>query len=626
MSAPDDDEVHECAARRCARDIGHGAQCPEATVALPEVAWGSGDAMSQLLAQYPEPAPKRVLTATEEIRIAIKKKEAQERKKSKEDNQAKYAKIAAEDRRISADVPAALAALATQSHFDNPEGHDVVDQEIEQPMNVAASSQTAQSTETPGESEKMHILRTEPYDFLQGWGMWPTNVRHYHTPVTHEANTLSHSFKEAPANLKQCKWMRVLYDAPLELVATTLTAKLPMVLIDATSVRTAGTTADATHVFIYKSSQHNIRESLASGNHVPTAIEVAIIGRAIGKCQAKFAQKELLTRFQELPGKHITNMFLGKTNDVEEHTAKTLFDAVKHMTDENYEKFVLDARLKKENDTDSVNVLEGHLCNSAIESRVKILRKISNYSSTNVIYANRIKETGQVQKITAFKSTWNKLLVTIHDRSLLTPFMPRRDGNKVTLQTFLDYKELHQNVTLFIPGNSRTGKTELAKVICLVLAMKYQKEDPLFIMANTLDSLRGNQSLMLPGVPVLLDDIGGDGGEDQQLIYSSTSIWKAILQIRDATQCRARNDDIMWASRQPKVLTTNCTNIEEWIGVMLPRAKGNHKDAIILRTAEMETIKESLYSSTSAPSGSGTYLLHVMDTESIFDSIQGLYD
>ena len=81
--------------------------------------------------------------------------------------------------------------------------------------------------------------------------------------------------------------------------------------------------------------------------------------------------------------------------------------------------------------------------------------------------------------------------------------------------------------------------------------MKYQKEDPLFIMANTLDSLRSNQSLMLPGVPILLDDIGGDGGEDQQLIYSSTSIWKAILQIRDATQCRARNDDIMWASRQP---------------------------------------------------------------------------
>ena len=195
----------------------------------------------------------------------------------------------------------------------------------------------------------MHILRTEPYDFLQGRGMWPTNVRHYHTPMTHEANTLSHAFKEATTNLQQCKRMRFLYDAPLEFVATTLTTKLPMVLIDATSVRTAGTTASTTHVFIYKSSQHNIRESLTVGKHVPTAIEVAIIGRAIGKYQAKFALKELLTRFQELPGKHIANMFLGKTNDVEEHTAKTLFDAAKHKTDENMRNSssTLDVRRKK---------------------------------------------------------------------------------------------------------------------------------------------------------------------------------------------------------------------------------------------------------------------------------------
>ena len=83
MSAPDDDEVHERAARRCARDIGHGAQCPEATVALPEVARGSGDAMSQLLAQYPEPVRQRVLTGEEEVRIHLKRKAALERKAGK---------------------------------------------------------------------------------------------------------------------------------------------------------------------------------------------------------------------------------------------------------------------------------------------------------------------------------------------------------------------------------------------------------------------------------------------------------------------------------------------------------------------------------------------------------------
>ena len=29
MSAPKDDAVHECAVQRCARDIGHGAQCTD---------------------------------------------------------------------------------------------------------------------------------------------------------------------------------------------------------------------------------------------------------------------------------------------------------------------------------------------------------------------------------------------------------------------------------------------------------------------------------------------------------------------------------------------------------------------------------------------------------------------
>jgi hypothetical protein len=106
-------------------------------------------------------------------------------------------------------------------------------------------------------------------------------------------------------------------------------------------------------------------------------------------------------------------------------------------------------------------------------------------------------------------------VVTVHDRSLLTPLMPRIGevgSNKVSLDTFLKCPELHQNVTLLIPGVTRKGKSELAKYICLLLAFKYQKaeDDPRFIQVTTIDSLRSNQGLMVPGVPVLLDDIGGD--------------------------------------------------------------------------------------------------------------------
>ena len=50
-----------------------------------------------------------------------------------------------------------------------------------------------------------------------------------------------------------------------------------------------------------------------------------------------------------------------------------------------------------------------------------------------LIYASRVKELGQVPPETAFKGTWKRLAVTIHDESLLTPRMPRiRNSNKVT--------------------------------------------------------------------------------------------------------------------------------------------------------------------------------------------------
>ena len=83
---------------------------------------------------------------------------------------------------------------------------------------------------------------------------------------------------------------------------------------------------------------------------------------------------------------------------------------------------------------------------------------------------------------------------------------------------------------------------------------------------------------MLPGVPVLLDDIGGDDN-DHQLIYSSISMWKAILQVKDATQDRARNNDLMWAARQPKVMTTNCDNLDDWIGIVFREASTQGGDS-----------------------------------------------
>ena len=256
--------------------------------------------------------------------------------------------------------------------------------------------------------------------------------------------------------------------------------------------------------------------------------------------------------------------------------------------------------------------VESLICNRPIQERVREARKLGSKKARNVIFASTMKLTGAVQPPRAFKSNWKDLPVTVHDESLLTPLMPRlaSSSNRVTLGTFLGFPELHQNVTLMISGLARKGKSELAKYCCMELAFMYQSSDtdPRFIQVTTIDALRSSQHYMEPGVPVLLDDIGGDDEINGQIIYSTVSIWKSILQCKDAVQNRGRNDDIQWAARQPKMLTTNCKGLKDWIETMFPRTKKEHTDAIYMRVAETDYITESLFAHASALSGSQHFL------------------
>ena len=87
-------------------------------------------------------------------------------------------------------------------------------------------------------------------------------------------------------------------------------------------------------MFIYKPTQHNIRARLQLDLLEPRKVQVASFGKGQGRSSAKHAQKELIEHFQKLPGKHITNMHLGRASNVEEYTAKSLLHAVKDMTSE----------------------------------------------------------------------------------------------------------------------------------------------------------------------------------------------------------------------------------------------------------------------------------------------------
>ena len=72
-------------------------------------------------------------------------------------------------------------------------------------------------------------------------------------------------------------------------------------------------------------------------------------------------------------------------------------------------------------------------------------------------------------------------------------------------------------------------------------------------------------------------------------------------------------------------MTTNCENLEDWIVTMFPRAKQNHKEAITLRTAEVQTIKESLYVHERVSNASQSFLQQEMTTAAASEAIASLF-
>jgi hypothetical protein len=264
-------------------------------------------------------------------------------------------------------------------------------------------------------------------DFMQGYGLWKTGVRQLSVGASDRVSSIPNLFHPAPQDLKKVHWILVEYPASVEssCIANALQEKLPDILFDMAK--------DKSTVLIYKANCANIRSRLTLGILTPKTVLQAKMLKGQGRTAAKEAQMNIVRSYQSLPGEHITNMLLEKGDQMTEYNADALFDQVKGMTDEAFTKACLDARLNSKNERTK---LETFLVD-AIECRLKELRRIQGTNVTNVIYTNKVK--GFVQSGSVFKDTWETLLVTVHDQSLLTPTMPRvgRSMNTVTLKRSL---------------------------------------------------------------------------------------------------------------------------------------------------------------------------------------------
>jgi len=91
---------------------------------------------------------------------------------------------------------------------------------------------------------------------------------------------------------------------------------------------------------------------------------------------------------------------------------------------------------------------------------------------------------------------------------------------------------------------------------------------------------------MAPGVPVVFDDV--DPSDSSQLVHTSIGMWKAILQGANPFSIRARNEDIEWARRQPKIITSNAATVDAWLFKMGITNDCSHVEAIEMRLADCE--------------------------------------
>lgn len=220
---------------------------------------------------------------------------------------------------------------------------------------------------------------------------------------------------------------------------------------------------------------------------------------------------------------------------------------------------------------------ELHLALLKVESRIMAYRARAQLPG-HIVFQNNMQ--GVVQPLSAFIAEWASLPVRLADASII-------GTSSTTLGHWMQEPKLHQNLTLLMRGKTRSGKSEFSKVLAMMLAMRYHPDGhALFLFLTTIEAAKECKEYMQPGVPVIFDDI--DPSDKEQLVHTSLAMWKALLQGANPFTTRARNEDINWSRRQPKLITSNAKDVDAWLGKMGISSDRSHVEAIEMRLADLE--------------------------------------
>lgn len=457
----------------------------------------------------------------------------------------------------------AAHSRASSSAPSSPSKQGTLDEEV----SGASASGFVRSKDTPA---------LEPLTLVKGIEMQSVNLQVVQ-PTANSDGDVGQFFLEVPAGetLKKVHWMLASYadDANMQGVIEGLVklASQGGVLFDVYR-HTA---------LIYKPGFQNIRSDLMQ----PISIMRLKLPMGAGAPKVKeIIYNMLLERLKHTDTRCAT--WALKADTKAPWTAEKLYEAVRDMTHDEFDKLTLDAKLKKAHQRSE---LENALMMKGVLAGVKKLRNNA---------AERMKMAGAIKYLDD-EELWASHARFPKDCQNLDQKVCLPDGSEITLEDFI-LKRYHLEFALLLLGDRGLGKSPFVRAVARYWTIGYLGEHPdgttvplselYFAYCGTVAALNKvtAHGLMKTKVPVVVDDSDvqdpgmnrtGGSGDFQGL---RANYLKHMLNVQDGGEMGARFNQTAFRQKQPRTFVSNDDSVEDW----LPKGfTDNHKAAIMKRLA-----------------------------------------
>jgi hypothetical protein len=153
--------------------------------------------------------------------------------------------------------------------------------------------------------------------------------------------------------------------------------------------------------------------------------------------------------------------------------------------------------------------------------------------------------------------------------------------------------------SLVLLGAPGLGKSPLARSVCLMWAIALARSDgrldhsARFVECNTVDILRTMAPDMNEYTPMLFDEVSFS--DSTQFQHMSVNMAKLLLNVEVQCSLHGRNNDIALAAGQPRVFTSNCEDLLEFVG------QGLHETSFHFKAMRKRCFVGKLTSGTVSP-------------------------